>query len=400
MITSSYYYTDSRYRTTPGNGYDGVVYVTFAGYYATGTLLFDGRAVLTAAHLFEGKNGTAQVTFETRSGTQTLTSSKILAHPGYDTQTNNDLALVWLSSTAPTAAERYDLYRGSNEIGQNFTMVGYGRTGTGATGANSSDATSPLRLKASNLFDAEAATLKTYLGSGVAWAPLAGRQLVADFDDGSSTHDALGRLIYRNDLGLGWAEGLISQGDSGGPAFLNGQVAGVASYITSLSQGSVTPDIDTGTNSSFGEIAAWQRVSFYQQWIDQSLRMNYPNAPTRPEDVKKEVVENNSGTSYAYFLLQFTGVRSAPDQILSVDYTTRNGTATAGSDYIAVKGTLNLYPGENQAVIPVEVIGDTTPEPTEAFFLDVFNPVGGSFGEGIVKLTAVRTILDDDGWFA
>ena len=141
-------------------------------------------------------------------------------------------------------------------------------------------------------------------------------------------------------------------------------------------------------------------MSFYQQWIDQSLRVNYPNAPTRPEDVKKEVIENNSGTSYAYFLLQFTGVRSDPDQILSVDYTTRNGTATAGSDYIAVKGTLNLYPGENQAVIPVEVIGDTTPEPTEAFFLDVFNPVGGSFGEGVVKLTAVRTILDDDGWFA
>ena len=51
-------------------------------------------------------------------------------------------------------------------------------------------------------------------------------------------------------------------------------------------------------------------------------------------------------------------------------------------------------------MIPVEIIGDSTPEPSEYFYLDVFNPVGGSFGEGVIKLTAVRTILDDDGWFA
>jgi hypothetical protein len=52
-----------------------------------------------------------------------------------------------------------------------------------------------------------------------------------------------------------------------------------------------------------------------------------------------------------------------------VDYTTRNGTAMAGSDYIAVSGKLNLYPGENQAVIPVEIVGDTVPEPSETFFV-------------------------------
>lgn len=93
-------------------------------------------------------------------------------------------------------------------------------------------------------------------------------------------------------------------------------------------------------------------------------------------------------------------MRSDPNQLLSVDYTTRDGTAKAGQDYLAAHGTLRLYPNENQAVIPVEVIGDTTPEPNEIFYLDVSNPVGGSFGEGVVKLTAVRTILNDDGIFA
>jgi len=398
MVTTTAYYTETRYRTYPGDGYDGVVRVSYGGYYATGTLLFDGRAILTAAHLFSGKSGTAQVTLETRSGSQTLTGTKILTHTGYDTQGNNDLALVWLSSTAPTTADRYGIYRDNNEIGQIYTMLGYGRTGTGSTGATSSDTASPIRLKAANQFDADAATLKSYLGAGMAWTPLAGTQLIADFDNGSTTNDALGRLIYRNDLGQGLSEGFIAQGDSGGPAFLNGQIAGVASYTTSLSSGSANPDIDAISNSSFGEIAAWQRVSAYQQWIDQSLRANYPNAPTKPDEVKKEVAEGNSGTSYAYFLLQFTGVRSDANQTLSVDYVTRHGTALASSDYIAVSGKLNLYPGENQAVIAVEIVGDTTPEPSEYFYLDVFNPVGGSFGVGVVKLTGMKIILDDDGW--
>jgi hypothetical protein len=399
MVTTTAYYTDSRYRTYPGDGYDGVVRVSYAGYYGTGSLLFDGRAILTAAHLFEGRTGSTSVSFETQSGLQTLSANQVLLHPAYDAQGNNDLAIVWLSSPAPTAARRYDIFRDDNEIGQAFTLAGYGRTGTGSTGATASDGSYPVRLQALNQFDADAATLKSYLGSLMGWTPLAGTQLIADFDNGTSTNDALGRLMQRNDLGQGWSEGLIAQGDSGGPAFLQGQIAGVASYTASLSWGSTAPDIDTYANSSFGEIAAWQRVSYYQQWIDQSLRDRYPNAPTKPEEVKKEVTEGSGGTSYAYFLLQFTGVRSDPGQTLSVDYATRDGTALAGSDYIATQDTLKLYPGEDWAVIPVEIIGDTTPEPGEYFYLDVFNPIGGSFGAGVVQLTAVRTILDDDGWF-
>jgi secreted trypsin-like serine protease len=398
MVTTTTHTTDSRYRTNPGDGYDGVVRVSFGGYYGTGSLLFDGRAVLTAAHLFEGLSGSASVTFETRSGTQTLNVSKTLVHAAYDkTENNNDLALVWLTGTAPISANRYDIYRNKDEIGQSFTLSGYGKTGTGSAGAASSSA-SPTRLKAENKFDADASTLKSYLGSGMAWTPLAGSQLIADFDDGTSTRDALGQLIFNTDTGRSLDEGLIAQGDSGGPAFISGLLAGVASYTASLSRGSINPDIDASSNSSFGEIAAWQRVSIYQQWIDQSLRANYTNAPTKPEEVRKDVAEGHSGTSFTYFLLQFTGVRSDANQIISVDYSTRNGTAMAGSDYIAVSGRLNLYPGENQAVIPVEIIGDTAPEPNETFYLDVFNPVGGSFGGGVVKLTAVRTILYDDGF--
>lgn len=399
MVTTSTSYTDSRNRAYPGEGYDGVVRIVSGDYYGTGVLLYDGMAVLTAAHLFSEGSSSARVYFETTAGAQTLSASQVLIHPFYAGTSNHDLALVWLAGSATVAAERFGLYRDSDEIGQVFDFAGYGRPGSGSSGSLTSYSGSPLRLKASNRFDADAADLKSFMGSIMDWTPAPGTQLIADFDNGTAASDALGRLMYQYDTGLGLEEGLVSSGDSGGPAFINGLVAGIVSYTASLSKGWVEPDIDEIANSSYGEIAAWQRVSYYQQWIDQSLRARFPEVPNRPEDVKKEVTEGNSGTSYAYFLLQFTGIREDPDQWLSVDYATVDGTATAGQDYIAAVGTLILYPEENQAVIPVEIIGDMTSEPDEIFYLEVFNPVGGSFGQGVIKLMAARTILNDDsGW--
>lgn len=397
MVTTVTSFTDLRNRALPGEGYDGVVRVSAGGYYGTGVLLYDGQAVLTAAHLFDHGSMTASVRFETASGIQTIASSSVVVHPLYNHNGSSDLALVWLGQSAPQAAERYTLYRDSDDIGQVATLVGYGLPGFGATGTLAGYNAGDLRLKAENRMDADFGTLQAGLGNSLSWTAPAESQLLADFDDAVITHDALGQLLNLYDAGLGVDEGLIASGDSGGPAFIQGQVAGIATYTASLYQGSVHPDIDANLNSSFGEIAAWQRVSYYQQWIDQSLRTHYSDAPTKPEDVKKAVPEGNSGTTLAYFLLQFTGVRSNPDEILSVDFATRDGTAKAGQDYVAVHGTLKLYPGENQAVIPVEIVGDTVAEPDEAFYLDLTHPVGGSFGDGVVQLTAVRTIVNDDG---
>ena len=389
---------DSRYQVAPGGDFNGVARIVQGSAYGTGTLLFGGRAVLTAAHLLVGQSGAATVAFSTEAGTFEAQASHYLIHPAYDPiQGNNDIAILWLDRPAPVSAQRYELYRNSDEIGHIFKMVGYGLTGTGAIGTQPRTVADPARLQVSNQFDAEGYVLKAYLGGNMAWYPLRGTQLIADFDDGSLSHDALGQLMARPDLGLGPNEGLIAPGDSGGPAFIGGALAGVASYVASLSSNTKHPDVDSVTNSSFGEVAAWQRVSHFQAWIDQSLRANLPNPPITPQEVVKSIAEGNSCTSYAYFLLQFNGVRAEPDQVLSVDYATRDGSAQAGSDYLATSGRLNLYPGENQAVIAVEIVGDAIPEPDETFYLDVSNPVGGHFPDGLLTLTAVRTIVDDDG---
>ena len=222
MVTTVLPPNDSRNRAAAGQGFDGVVRVSVGGYFGTGVLLYDGHAVLTAAHLFTHGSTAATVSFETVAGTSTLTSSSVTVQPLYDpAQGNNDLALVWLSTPAPLQAERYTLYRSTDELGQTMTMVGYGLNGTGASG-EAAATNPPVRMKANNQFEADAALLKKVLGQSISWSPTLGTQLLADFDNGTTGHDALGLLLNLPGLGLGSTEGLIAPGDSGGPAFING----------------------------------------------------------------------------------------------------------------------------------------------------------------------------------
>lgn len=398
MVTTVNGSSGLAYQTLDQKQYSGVVRVAANGLAGTGTLLDNGRAILTAAHLFANGTSNTKVTFDLMVGVQqVIEASTVLIHPLYDAENvNNDVAVVWLNKSASSDAVRSSLYRTSDEIGNIITLVGYGLTGTGIAGTTANEGSYPLRLKAENRIDASINTISSSMKDLLAWRPLDDSQFVADFDNGTSSQDALGRLINMPNLGQGILEGLIAPGDSGGPAFISDQVAGIASYGASLSQSGVHPDIDSITNSSYGEIAAWQRVSYYQQWIDQTIRSQYPNVPTRAQDVQKTVLEPTNEPMYAYFLLEFHGVRSNPNEILSVEFTTRDGTAQAGVDYLSTSGILKLYPNEQQAVIPVEVLGDTLKEGDETFFLDVFNPVGGSFGDGVITLTAMRTIIDVD----
>ena len=381
----------------PGEGYDGIARISIGGYYGTGSLLYDGQAILTSAHLIEGNDlSTGTVSFDTTSGRVIYQICDALIHPEYDSvDCNSDLALLWLTDTVSVNVDRYALYHYQLEPGQIFTMVGYGQQGTGLEGVLSENIVEPIRVKAQNTIDGDAGDLKSNLGSVMTWTPTPEALWVSDFDSGFSTEDALGEWLSYPHTGLGWDEGLIAPGDSGGPALIDGQIAGVASYVASLSTYSFSPDFDDKLNSSFGELAFWQKISYFDDWIDQSLREHYPDAPISASEVQKTISEGDEGTSLVYFLVEFNGARE-PGQVLSVDYQTLNGTATAGDDFIDTQGQLLLYENEYQAVIPVEVIGDNLKESDEVFYLEISNPVGGTFLGEEITLIAQRTILDDD----
>jgi hypothetical protein len=382
----------------PGEGYDGVVRISIGGFYGTGALLYDGQAILTSAHLIEGNDlSTGSVFFDTAAGRVSYQISDALIHPEYDpVDANSDLALLWLTDSVLADVDRYALYHQQVELGQIFTMVGYGLQGTGLEGTLPEIVSEPVRIKAQNTMDGDVGDLKSNLGSAMAWSPASEALWVSDFDSGFPSEDALGEWLSYPHTGLGVNEGLIAPGDSGSPAFVDGRIAGVANYTASLSTSGFSPDIDDESNSSFGELAFWQNISYFDDWIDQSLRAHYPDAPSSASEVQKTISEGDAGTSLVYFLVEFNGVREPGDQVLSVDYRTLNGTATAGDDFIDTQGQLLLYENEYQAVIPVEVIGDNLEESDEVFYLEISNPIGGSFSGGQITLTAQRTIIDDD----
>jgi Ca2+-binding RTX toxin-like protein len=76
-----------------------------------------------------------------------------------------------------------------------------------------------------------------------------------------------------------------------------------------------------------------------------------------------------------------------------VDYATADGSATAGSDYTAVDGTLTFAPNETEQEVRVPITGDGAIEPNESFFVNLSNPVNDVIADG----QGEATILDDDG---
>ena len=79
---------------------------------------------------------------------------------------------------------------------------------------------------------------------------------------------------------------------------------------------------------------------------------------------------------------------------VTVDYTTSDGTATAGSDYTSTSGTLTLLDSELSASFSVPITDDTTFENDETVNLILSSPTGGAtLGN---PSSAVLTIVDDD----
>jgi hypothetical protein len=100
-------------------------------------------------------------------------------------------------------------------------------------------------------------------------------------------------------------------------------------------------------------------------------------------------LEGNSGTKSLAFTVTLSSV-STSDVI--VDYATSDGSAIAGSDYIATSGTLTIAAGSTSGTIFVQIIGDTTIEANQSFNLTLFNPRNGNFGTAL----GTGTITNDD----
>ena len=81
-----------------------------------------------------------------------------------------------------------------------------------------------------------------------------------------------------------------------------------------------------------------------------------------------EVIENNGTAEITYLSLSNSSSRA-----ITLDYTTVDGTAVAGSDYQASFGTITIEPGVTSQTIAVELIDDSIYELAEAFTIEFSN---------------------------
>jgi hypothetical protein len=87
--------------------------------------------------------------------------------------------------------------------------------------------------------------------------------------------------------------------------------------------------------------------------------------------------------------LAFT-LSAAADAPVSIDYSTKNGTATAGEDYLSAAETLTFDTGETYKEVTFLVYGDSQVESNEVFNVELSNPVGVAIDDGLGAITIVN----------
>jgi hypothetical protein len=193
--------------------------------------------VLTAAHLVDiASSGTFTI-----NGTS-YSSTALYTDPAWTGNALNggDFGLVHLSSPVSSVAPVM-LYTGSAEFGQIATYVGYGFTGTGLTGYQTSLGNQKRGFQ--NVIDGDFGKPSLLLGS--------------DFDNPNSAANNIWGDATPLPL-----EGCVAPGDSGGGMFITvdsqNYLAGVISFVASTGG---------SQNSVYGNLSGVGRVSTALPWI-------------------------------------------------------------------------------------------------------------------------------------
>jgi hypothetical protein len=127
------------------------------------------------------------------------------------------------------------------------------------------------------------------------------------------------------------------------------------------------------------------------QQVVETVWLNVDPAPITPRLTVSDASgkEGDAGTRAMTFRVTLNASNGLS---AAVHWTTANGTATAGSDYVRASGILYLPPGQTSATITVLVNGDRRKEPNETFHLRLSQPNGATIADG----NALGRIVNDD----
>ncbi len=275
--------------------YRGVVgllmdYGSQGQFVCSGSLFNGGSSIVTAGHcmnvggvrpnsvtafFYNGNPADVPVYTPGAPGVTTVGISQVYVNPSYTGEVidDHDIAVLRLAGPAPSFANSYNLYTGTDLVGQQYNIAGYGvRSDVG--GALGADLGTGRLRQGNNRYDF---TLGDPQFGGF-WDGFFGsaevtNSIISDFDNGLAANDAscvlggffgLGGSQFCN-LGVGAREVSTGGGDSGGPQFINGMIASVTSY--GLTFGTDFGDIDNKLNDSFGEFNGFVPIYNNLDWI-------------------------------------------------------------------------------------------------------------------------------------
>jgi hypothetical protein len=218
---------------------------------AAGTLIASNW-VLTAAHVVD-----RATSMDFKVGGGTYQASSWFTFPDWDGNLSSgyDMALIRfdVDLAAATGVAPAQRFTRTDEIGRTGIAVGFGRTGTGLTGATTSD---QKKRAGTNKID------KLMVTPGAS-----DRILLSDFD----------RPGVKSESSMGGStplarEFLIAAGDSGGGLFVGFDgaywLAGVHSFGYGVKDGVF--------NADYGDASGHSRVSMFNAWIDAVIAQGGP----------------------------------------------------------------------------------------------------------------------------
>ncbi len=345
--------------------------------------------VLTAAHCVDlNRDNVSDVTDatirfnHTSSLVQYTGFESITVHPGYELGSmSDDLAIIELSTTAPTGVPYYPISVADFESPELLTFAGYGQGGNGADGSTLPSSPSVKRI---------GQNIASYFsrdddGSG------SREVFLADFDGPTADTDSFSDgLTLGNDIEVG-----LAPGDSGGPALLwqdNGDGVMEASEMSIFGVLTFSRDVTIGSQfrapffgSLHGGMVASAYIDFFSEFVAvpgtadvnesgdatrvsedgivDSYEIRLREAPNGTVTVQVQagpgIEVSLDGTDYAAsMMLDFDSVADSTVFVRAIDDTVREGALTSQVTHqvIAAADDLDAYPiGSILHVVQVDV---------------------------------------------
>ena len=351
---------------------------------ATPAAAAPGDLTITDATVTEGTGaGTTTMTFTVTAqgpvvvGDATYTIRSGSATVGTDfTDTSVTPGQLQFSTASPSDTITISVNRDSfPEPGETFTIVVEDGSGTSCASADDCTATGtianddPGTVPQVSVADSSGAEGSTGSGGSVVFtvtlssAPVAGNPVAIPYTTSSSTA----------------IEGTDFTDETGTLTFTNGGA------LTQTITVDTTGDTRDEANETFTLTLSPQNADCADCVATGTITDDDASPSVTINDVT--AAEGNSGTTNFVFTVTSSAISNLP---VTVNYTTANGTATAGSDYTAETGSVIIPAGETTATIDVVVTGDTANEPNETFRVNLTGATNATvpadeFGTGTIN---------------